>query len=247
MTENRKTVGQQALDCARDSTKYDSIDVGIEINRDILEHLGLCIQKHNSIIDEDEYCVCFLLASDCLIKGVTRRKFYASVHLPKPRPEQTVFLYSKSQQRIVKRLWSLPDAEIMAKLSESKEIPVQVQNWKLWSDAFFHGWQYDKANEAMINTTPSHFFNVIRKQHGISMLSEREFMELHRTELVKSCGDGVESIAPDTFDFTKVMNHKVIYPEKTGVNKNALDHLGKTQTFNRNISSHDAESVSVVN
>ncbi len=227
----RKTAGELSLKCASDTAKYDSIEVGHALTNDILEQLGQCIIKHNSIIQEDEYFVGYLLASDCMIKNVMRRKFFAVVHMPKPRPEQTIFLYSKKEQRITKRLWSLPDAKVMAALShmDGSKIPLQLTNWKRWSDAFFFGWDYDKETGSAINRTPNHFFDVIRKQHGISHLSEKEYLEANRDKLIQACGDDVESIATDTFDFSEIMRHKVIDAKESFLNKNVLDDFGETK------------------
>lgn len=229
--KKRKTAGELSLKCASDTAKYDSIEVGDALTKDILEQLGQCIIKHNSIIQEDEYFVGYLLASDCMIKNVMRRKFFAVVHMPKPRPEQTIFLYSKKEQRITKRLWSLPDAKVMAALShmDGSKVPLQLTNWKRWSDAFFFGWQYDKTTGSAVNTSTSHFFDVIRKQHGINHLSEKEYLEANRDKLIQACGDDVESIATDTFDFSEIMRHKVINSDETLSDKDVFDDLRKTE------------------
>jgi hypothetical protein len=233
----RKTAGELSLKCASDTAKYDSIEVGHSLTGDILEQLGQCIIKHNPIIQEDEYFIGYILASDCLIKNVMRRKFFALVHMPKPRPEQTVFLYSKKEQRILKRLWSLPDAKVMAALSHmhGSKVPLKVTNWKIWSDAFFFGWNYDKTTGSAVNTTPSHFFDVIRKQHGISHLSEKEYLEVHRSELIEACGNNIESVASDAFDFSEIMGHKVVDSQESLPNKDVLDNSGETHSFDRNI------------
>lgn len=215
--EKRPTAGELSLKASRDCNKYDALEVGYALTSDIQKQLEMCIQNHNPIFNEDQYCVGWVLASDPMIKNVMRRKFFAFLYLPKPRPNQTVFLYDKRRNMIIKRLWTLPNAATMAELSEMSTVDPRYAEMKMWSDAFFKGWKYRKKDNAMINQNPSHFFDVIRKQHGINLLSEKEYLNCHRERLVKSCGNNVEPLIPDSFDITEVAKKQVVNHLTTSV------------------------------
>lgn len=195
--KRKETVGEQALKAMADETKYDSLEVGHALTEDIAKELEICVRRHNPIFDEKEYCVGYLLATDPLIKGVMRRKFFAMLYLPSPRPNQAVFLYNKTFDRFTKRLWVLPNAMTMAELSESPIVDKQWQSMKAWSDAFFNGtfWQF------------------IRKEAGIDMLSELEYLHANREKLVKSGCKESKSLPSEAFDFSKIATEKVIYPQ----------------------------------
>ncbi len=209
MINKRKTAGQLAIKAASDPTKYDSLEVGHALCADVLSQLQICIEKHKPIINEDEFCVVMILADDPLIKGVLRRKFYAWPYLPKPRPRQSVFLYRKGNNSII-RLWVLPDALSMATSAEMVTVSPQWQTMKDWSRAFFHGWKYFKDQDRWINTTPSHFFDVIRKQHDINMLSEHEYLNVNREKLIQAGCQEMDTPFTEAFDFSKISIEKII-------------------------------------
>lgn len=190
----KKTAGELSTQAASDSTKYNSLEVGHALTDDINKQLELCIEAHNKIFDEEEYCVCIILASDPLIKNVMRRKFYAWPYLPSPRPNQTVFLYNKRLDRIVKRLWVLPNAATMAELSELHYVAPQYQTMQAWSIAFFKGtfWEY------------------IRFEHQIDMLSEKEYLDANREKLIKAGCKEVDSSFSKPFDFGKIAIDQIV-------------------------------------
>jgi hypothetical protein len=189
----RKTAGALALKAASDPARYDSLEVGHALCQDVLEQLQICIEKHRNIIDEPEFCVVMVLADDPLIKGVLRRKFYAWPYLPKPRPRQSCFLYRKSSDTII-RLWVLPDAFTMAVASEMVNVAPQWQTMKGWSDAFFDG----------------KFFEHIRHQHGIPLLSEAEYLNANREKLVKAGCNDVDAPTTESFDFSKIAIQHIV-------------------------------------
>lgn len=189
----RKTAGQLAIKAASDPTKYDSLEVGHALCQDVIEQLNICAEKHRNIIDEDEFCVVMVLADDPLIKGILRRKFYAWPYLPSPRPRQSCFLYRKPSGTFL-RLWVLPDALSMATASEMKHVAPQWRTIKGWSDAFFDG----------------KFFEHIRKQHNINMLSEKEYLDANREKLIQAGCKEVSSVPTDPFDFSKVSINKIV-------------------------------------
>lgn len=198
MTE-RETVGALAYKASHDSTTYNAYDIGDELNKDIAKHLELCAVKHRELFDMDEYCVCYVIASDPLIKNVMRRKFYAYPHLPSPRPNQTVFLYSKKENRFLKRLWSLPNAWSMACLSQMTYVAPEYREMKSWCDSF-----YKKS-----------FWHDIREQHNITMLSEREYLKAHREEFIQAGCKDVEGLDAQAFDFSKIGAGQVVDTDKT--------------------------------
>src|SRR5208337_4131248 len=98
--KQRKTAGELANKALSDTTKYDALEVGHALADDIEKHLYESVRKHRDIIDELEYCVVMIVAKDPLIHNLQRRKFYCWPYLPSPRPNQAVFLYNKTLDRI---------------------------------------------------------------------------------------------------------------------------------------------------
>ena len=189
----RKTVGELSLKATSDLTKYDPLELAYALCDGIYEQFVECAQRHSSIFDMEEFCVVMVVASDPLIKGVRRHKYTAFPFLPKPRPQQTVLLYNKINQKF-KRLWSIPDAKVMAVISEMTRVDPKWRNTKIWCDAFF-------------NQT---FFETIRKQHEIKMLSESEYLDLYREELIKAGCQESSSVVTEPFDFSKIQVNKIV-------------------------------------
>jgi len=220
----RKTAGELSLKASSDTTKYDYLEIGHALTDDIGKELMLCAERHNKIFDENEYCVGYVIASDPLIKNVMRRKFFAMLYLPSPRPNQAVFLYNKTKDQITKRLWVLPAADVMSLLSEKTIVDKQYLTMKAWSDAFFHSWSFDDQAQGWINNTPTYFFDFIRKQHGISMLSEKEYLNANREELIKAGCKDSETIPTESFDFSKVTIEKIIDTKTAVIDESVLDN-----------------------
>lgn len=188
-TIERKTAGQLQKKAKSDNTDYNLLELGHGVVDEILEELRTCRENHNKIFDEDEYCIVRQGALDPLLCTVKRYKYYGWLYLPKPRPDQTVFLYNKATDTFTKRLWSLPSAARMAQLASTTTIvPKEYKEMQAWSVAFFKGT----------------FWEFIRYQHGISMLSESEYLEANRNELLKSCGQLPPADVSETFDFSKI-------------------------------------------
>jgi len=189
-----ETAGFKACKAANDETRYDPLEVGHALTEDIAQELMVCAHRHRDIFDEPEYCVGYVIAGDPLIKNLMRRKFFAYLYLPSPRPNQAVFLYNKTFDRFTKRLWTLPNAWTMACLSEQSIVAKEYQEMKSWCDAFY------KLN----------FWDHIRKQHNIKLLAETEYLNVHREELIKAgCKEGKPPSA-DPFDFSKIKANKII-------------------------------------
>lgn len=198
----RKTAGELAKQAIEDQTVYDSLEVGTALTEDTAKQLQICVENHDPIFLEDEYFVVMQFAGDPLLKNMLRRKFYADLYLPDPRPRQTVFLYSKVQQKFLKRLWVLPDVDAMEILCQMTSVNPKYRTMQVWSQWFYAGT----------------FWQNIRAQHDIKHLSKTEYLETHRTELAEASGKQVEVLLPDAFDFSKVSVEKVIDANKSRVN-----------------------------
>ncbi len=199
----RISAGELSRKAMADETKYNALDIGHAMADDIDKHLQECIETHLNYTNEegvqsyrmlDEFCVVMVIAKDNLIKNVIRRKFYCSPFLPSPRPNQAVFLYQKSAERIVKRLWVLPSDMVMAELAQLVVVDKRYKTMQAWSVAFFEGkfWEY------------------IRYESDTKMLSQQEYLSQHREELIQSGCKLLNSDYSKAFDFDKIHIEKVI-------------------------------------
>lgn len=191
--QKRKTAGEMSLKAASDSTKYDGIEVAEAQMHDIVPQLLENAHAHLEKIDEPEFFVVMVRASDPLIVGIVRQKFYSYPYMPSPRPEQAVFLYNKAKDSL-KFLWSLPPAKVMAAISEATVVSRKWERTKGWCDAF-----YDRI-----------FWQYIRKEHNIDHLSEIEYLNANREKLIKASGEQIKPTLPDTFDFSKITTNQVV-------------------------------------
>jgi hypothetical protein len=199
MIEERKTAGELAQKALSDSTKYDALEVGHALSDDTEVHLYESARKHREVFDENEYCVVMVIAKDSMISNLIRRKFYCWPYLPKPRPNQAVFLYNKAKDKITKRLWVLPCDMVMAELAGTSVIVhKRYETMQAWSVAFFKGtfWEY------------------IRHEHDINMPSEHEYFLAHRDELIKAGCNPPDIGSTEAFDFSKISSHKVVDSDK---------------------------------
>jgi len=195
----RQTAGELSHKALSDTTKYDSREVGHAMVDDVMSEIRECIEKHNPIFDEDEYCIVRVISEDPLIKNLKRFKYYAWLYLPSPRPNQAVFLYNKVKDTI-RRLWVLPSAMVMAELAGTNIIVhKKYETMQAWSVAFYKGT----------------FWDYIRHEHDITMLSEQEYISRHRDELIKAGCKVPDSNFSDPFDFSKIAVKKVVDPQAT--------------------------------
>lgn len=198
----RKTAGQLQLQASGDSTRYDALEVGHSLSEDVYEQLKECAHSHCNKLNEPEFCVGYVIAGDPLLKGVMRKKFFAYLFLPSPRPNQAVFLYKKSDDSL-KKLWVLPNALTMACLSEMQWVDKKFRTMKTWSDAFFN----------------KQFFEVIRnEQKRGDLLSEHEYLDTYREELIKAGGQNGNPRGAEAFDFSKIKAYKVVDPGEPVLN-----------------------------
>jgi hypothetical protein len=196
--EMRISGGELSRKALADTTKYNALEVGHALAEDIEPHLYQAIANYENMIDENEFCVVMVIAKDPLIKNLMRRKFYCWPYLPSPRPNQSVFLYNKSLGRITKRLWVLPSDMVMAELASLAIVDKRYKTMQAWSVAFFE----------------NKFWEYIRYESDITMLSEHEYFLKHREELIKAgCKLPTSNIA-EAFDFDKIQIEKVIDTEE---------------------------------
>jgi len=190
---DRLTVGAQALKARQDNTRHDPYELGEALCNDILDQVWQCINIHHDTIDEPEFCVVCVTATDCLIKGVKRRKFYAWPYLPNPRPNQMCFLFEKRSD-MIRLLWTLPGPDVMAVVSEMSNVSPIWERTKRWSDSFFNGT----------------FHHDIREEHDISLQSESEYLAANREKLIQSGCKEIDSSFTKPFDFSKITVNQVI-------------------------------------
>ncbi len=195
----QETVGAVAYKATHDTTRYDPLEIGHAVNEDIGSQIQECIRIYSPKIDEDEFCVCFVWADDPLIAGVRRRKFYGWPYLPSPRPDQGVFLYNKRKDSLEKRLWILPQAQVMEALYTSSFVPDELKLMQSWCRGFYEGY----------------FWQLIREQQNITLLSQLEYSNAHREELIKSGSNEFTASEPYAFDFSKIAVNKVINSKDT--------------------------------
>jgi hypothetical protein len=190
-----QTAGELSKQAKSDTTNYNMLELGHAVTDNVHEELCKCREYYNNIFDEDEYCLIRQCAMDPLISNAKRYKYFGYLYLPKPRPDQTVFLYNKKLDQIQKRLWTLPSAARMAQLASTNIIVDKTyQLMQAWCVAFFKGT----------------FWEFIRYQHNIDMLSESEYISAHREEFIKAGCNIPASRVSDPFDFSKVHIQKVV-------------------------------------
>ena len=217
----RITAGELSKKALSDTTKYEALEVGHALADEIMPQLRICIENHKNIIDENEFCIVMIIAKDPLISNLMRRKFYAWPYLPKPRPNQSVFLYNKGLDAITHRLWILPSAEVMAELHSLQHVDKRYKTMKAWSDAFYKGWKYQKGKAGFdalgnpyegkfVNTDPLHFWKFVRNDQKISMPSEHEYFLEHREELINAGCKELDSTSTEAFDFSKISIEKIV-------------------------------------
>jgi len=201
--KTRISAGELSRKAMSDTTKYNALEVGHAMTDNIENHLDECIINHLNYVDEegkhpfrllDQFAVVMVIAKDNLIKNVIRRKFYCCPFLPSPRPNQAVFLYTKKEGKIVKRLWVLPSDMVMAELASLSVVDKRYKTMQAWSVAFFEG----------------NFWEYIRYESGTTMVSQQEYISQHREELVQAGCKLLDPNYTQPFDFDKINIEKVI-------------------------------------
>lgn len=229
--KRKVTAGELAKKASEDQTRYLAREVGEAMCHDVDVRLRECIENHRNLIDENEFCIVRIIGTDPLIKEAKRLKYVAWPYLPSPRPNQAVFLYNKGLDKITKRLWVLPHAILMAYLASTTIIvPKEYETMQAWSVAFYKGT----------------FWDYVRHDQQIDMLSEHEYFLAHREELIKAGCKVPDTSFTEPFDFSKISVKQVIDSQDIGFNENSLNSLGEAQYPNGCIPDHVRKSFSVV-
>ena len=197
----KKTAGELANRALSDNTKYDPWDIAREWTKDVEKELYKSINIYKGKIEEDEFCAVMVIAGDPIIHNLRRRKFYCWPWLPSPRPNQMVFLYNKNLDRMTKRLWVLPNEATMAELAHMQFVHKEYRTMQEWSKAFFYGL----------------FWDFIRRQHGIKMLSQEEYFHLHRREIEEARLNNPDAFVSKPFDFSKICAPQFINSEDSAI------------------------------
>lgn len=190
----RKTAGELSKKAMSDDTNYNVLELAHYLCEDIPSELRKSINIYKSMIDEPEFCVVMLIGKDPLIPNLIRRKFYCWPYLPSPRPNQSVWLYSKAKDDIIKRLWVLPPDTAMAKLAYDPNPPFEYLHMQAWTCAFYAG----------------RFWEYIRHEHEIDMLSESEYLKAHRDKLIQSGCKVSDTRVTEPFDFSKISIKNIV-------------------------------------
>lgn len=190
----RQTAGYLSNKAKKDFTDYNLLELGHAIAEDVPEEMRECREVYNKKYDEEEYCLVRQPASDCLIDNARRYKYFGFLYLPKPRPDQMVWLYNKSLDQFVKMLWILPSVARMEQLVTTRCIvPKEYRRMQAWSVAFYNGT----------------FFEYIRYEHNITMPSEHEYFLANREKLIQAGCKIPPADFTDPFDFSKIQVNQV--------------------------------------
>lgn len=147
----------------RDTSAYCAFDLADELVKDVDKQVWECFKRHEYTFDTEFFCVVMLYASDCAVKAMVRRKFYAWPFLPQPRCSQTVW-YCKRGVGPIKMLWALPASDTLATLATLVTVHKDYRNMQRWAR-----WIYEPG-----------FYERIRKEAHIPMLSEEEHLDIVR-------------------------------------------------------------------
>lgn len=204
---SEKSAGELALKALSDTTKYDALEVGHGLCDTIEAEFRKSIEIYRDRIDQPQFCVVMLKGEDRLLKNLIRRKFYCWPFLPKPRPNQAVFLYDKAKDAIIKRLWVLPCAAVMAELSISDlVVHPRYKTMQTWSRAFFNG----------------NFWELIREQHGIFMLSEHEHIKSQGFKVLQPELNLTLSFVANAANSSEIITKQLVNPRNPIIQQNGF-------------------------
>jgi len=184
----KKTAGECSLQAKADTSRIDPLEIGHAFFEDFSKGLQEAIEAGCKMFDENDFVIIYVTAGDCLIDNLRRQKFAPYLFLPKPRPDQSVWYYRKSDGHL-QRLWSLPDAKVMATISTMEAVHPKWMQTKIWCDAFFN----------------KNFHEVIRQETGITLETEAEYLETHREELLQASAKDIDPSSSEPFYYSKVL------------------------------------------
>lgn len=171
----KKTTAQINNENLKDTTNYDAMEIAEQGVNTLEKQLQIAIDRGRQQFSENVFSVIMLFKQDPRQTTVLKRVFTASPFMPKPRPDQAVWVYNRITDKLT-FMWSLPNAHITSCLSVMLAPPKYWQRTATWCRAFFEGRLVD----------------LIRKETGITLETEREFLRSHREELAKMASNNVE-------------------------------------------------------
>lgn len=197
-TEQTKTAGEIHNDLRKKGLeKCSHLDLGYAFSDETYKGVIECIGRHYDVFGSHikQFCVsCILCYGEGSLKYLIRRKFYGFPFLPTPCPNQAVWMVDKEKEEVT-FLWTLPTPEKMAMLSEEFSFLANEARMKKWCDWFYKG--------------AFTFWENIRTQHSISMLSEMEFNRRNREMGAKCVNDDVLGTPADSLYLPEVRIKKL--------------------------------------
>lgn len=122
MTEERKTVGEIALDLQQDHYQQDVIETQREMQKDYLDELFKCAKRHEEIFGtEKPYYVCVQVKRERLLQNVIRSYFYARRTRPIPDYDLSLYYYDPATEDI-SFVWCIPDRETVEYILENQHL-----------------------------------------------------------------------------------------------------------------------------
>lgn len=179
----RKTTAQTYNELMKDSTKYKSMEVAEQQLLSLPKQLEELIERAEQELDEDVFALVMILKKDFRMAYVVKRIFFYSAFLPKPMPDQAVWVYTKSTGKL-EFMWSLPEPECCVYMSHMIQIDPK---WKRTSD-----WCRGYFDKTLIDQR--------RKETGVKLETESEFLELNRNKLTNALNDYQEGLLANTLN-----------------------------------------------
>lgn len=177
----KKTTAQISNELMKDRTKYKSMEVAEQQLLSLPKQLEELIERAEKELEEDTFALVMILKKDFRMPYVVKRIFFYSAFLPKPMPDQAVWVYNRKTQKLT-FMWSLPEPEGCAYLSYMVQVDPKWKRTADWCKGYF--------NKTLIDQR--------RKETGVKLETESEFLELNRNKLTNALSNYQEGLLADT-------------------------------------------------
>lgn len=168
----RKTTAQIYNELMKDRTKYSSLEVAEAQLLTVPKQLEEVIQRAKKELAEDTFAIVMVLKKDFRMAYCVKRMFFYSAFLPKPMPDQAVWVYTHSTGKL-QFMWSLPEPEECVYLSWMVQIDPKFKRTAEWCRGYFNKTLLDQR----------------RKETGVTLETEKEYLELNREKLTNALSD----------------------------------------------------------